>query len=49
MSPIGSDSNTWTSPRSLPVANMLVPGLTFDVPRRASMTNRNCPTLWLNT
>lgn len=43
-SPVGRDSNTWTSPRSLPTGKMFEPGLTLELPRRASMTNRNWPT-----
>ena len=48
-SPTGRDSSTCTSPRSLPEGKMFEPGLTLEVPRRASITSRNWPTPWTKT
>lgn len=48
-SPMGAETSTWRSPRSEPEGKRFVPGLMLDVPRRPSMTSRNCPTWCTNT
>ena len=48
-SPTGRESRICRSPRSLPAGKRFVPGLTLELPRRASTTSRNWPALCTNT